>query len=227
MTSILESIIAILAPHHCIVCGIEDNVLCNQCQQHLGIQELLACPLCDLPFQQAGVCLACRRKLYLSHITVVGLNGGIIRQMIRDFKFHRLRAAAEPLAALLASRLPYMAPATMIVPIPTANNRIRQRGYDHTGLLAKALSRRTGFRMVELLGRQTQTRQVGARRQQRQRQAEVAYYVRNKAACVGATILLIDDVITTGATMRAAMRLLYEAGAESVAIAAIAKQEHE
>lgn len=224
MTSILESAIAFIAPHCCIVCGEENNVLCDQCQQHLAIQEVGACILCGEVEQKLGICMVCQTASKLSWISVIGANEGVLRCLIQDFKFQRVRAAAKPLAALLADRLPSLPPSTLIVPVPTASRRIRQRGYDHIGLLAKELARMTGLQVAKPLGRLTQTRQVGASRRERLAQAQATYFVQQPTLCKGASILLVDDVITTGATMSTTARLSYDAGAQSVAAVAVVKQ---
>lgn len=112
----------------------------------------------------------------------------------------------------------------MIVHVPTATIRRRVRGYDHGELLARELAKITGWPHVAVIRRQTQARQVGAKKMDRLKQLEGAFrvirteYVRNRE------ILLVDDVTTTGATLSACTRALKDAGAKSVSAVVLAQK---
>ncbi|HWZ65683.1 MAG TPA: phosphoribosyltransferase family protein [Patescibacteria group bacterium] len=149
---------------------------------------------------------------------------GVIAKLIRRFKFSHVKAAARPLAHNLANSLPYLAPDTLLVPIPTVINHVRMRGYDHALLLAKELGHLTGLQCKSLLRRNNKLRQVGQGRKQRKIQAKSAFYTSPRLDCRGAHILLIDDVITTGATLEAAAAELYRIGAKQVDAVVVAKQ---
>ena len=102
----------------------------------------------------------------------------------------------------------------LVVPIPTATTRVRQRGYDQAKLLARAIARQTGLRYTNCLVRQGQAHQVGASRQARHNQLEGA--LRVKKTVQGVCIILVDDVTTTGATLEAAASVLRQAGAQQI-----------
>lgn len=109
----------------------------------------------------------------------------------------------------------------MVGSVPTVPSHIRQRGYDHAGLLAKHLARVRQLPYASLLVRKTTDRQVGATRRQRHAQAIAAFGVKTGAP-IPRAVLLFDDVITTGSTIEAAARQLKNAGVETVYAAAIA-----
>ena len=222
MTSILEKLIAIIAPHYCIMCSEEGNMLCDRCAHDFPVASLSYCFACDAAAPN-GVCKTCTVTTHIEHVWTIGLHEGVLRQLIRSFKFNRARAAVYPLAKLLAHQLPVLEN-FCIVPLPTASTRVRQRGYDQTVLLARELAKRIDLPFTPLLGRKTQHRQVGRGRLQRILQAEQAFYIKDPAACMAAKVLLVDDVSTTGATLRAAAKILRAAGADTVYAAILAKQ---
>ncbi len=113
-------------------------------------------------------------------------------------------------------RLPANQINAIVVYIPTANRRVRERGYDQAQLIAREFAHRRRLPCQALLRRHGATRQLGASRQQRQQQLQTAFYCPYPQKVVGRSIILIDDVLTTGATIEAASRVLCQAGATNV-----------
>jgi len=224
MTSLPEKLLSVLAPHRCLVCSIDDNVLCEACLLSLPAYRGDHCVFCHTSLDDRCICASCQTLTNIRHIWAASAYDGVEAEAIKLLKFERARAAAKPLAHLLALRLPRLAPGTVIVPVPTAYTRVRQRGYDQTLLIARELSILLELPVAPLLGRVTATRQVGARKQQRLAQAAQAYFVKDTQACANATILLVDDVLTTGATVRACGVLLKAAGAQTIDVAVVARQ---
>src|SRR3979411_1105589 len=131
MTSILERLISIIAPHRCLVCSKENNILCNGCQIDAFKPILSACAMCDRPTKTAAVCKYCRSTTALTYVWVARFYDGVVATVVRSFKFGHVKAAAGPLAQSLASALPYLGPNTILVSIPTVPSHVRTRGYDH------------------------------------------------------------------------------------------------
>jgi ComF family protein len=146
-----------------------------------------------------------------------------LQRLIGDFKFQNMRAAHYPLATLLHERLDQLPENTVVVPIPTVSNHIRERGYDHTLLIAKQVAKVRHIRLQQALTRIGTTKQRGASRKQRLLQAQTAFTV-TVPIDANTPYLLIDDVVTTGATMAYAAKALRDAGAEQVWVAVIARQ---
>jgi ComF family protein len=107
-------------------------------------------------------------------------------------------------------------PDFVIVPAPTATSRARHRGYDQAALIARSLATKTEVQYLPVLRRSGQHHQVGSNRAERLRQLQNAYRVIRPANIVGKHVLLIDDVLTTGATLEAAAKVLKAAGAKRV-----------
>ncbi|HYH36181.1 MAG TPA: phosphoribosyltransferase family protein [Candidatus Saccharimonadales bacterium] len=136
------------------------------------------------------------------------------KELVGRLKFSGAQAASERMARCM---LPLLESGRyLIMPVPTATSRVRSRGYDQAGLLARELSRQARLPYVDGLIRSGHTHQVGASRERRQQQLRDAFRVRAPHKIRGKHILLVDDVVTTGATLEAAGRALQAAGAARV-----------
>jgi ComF family protein len=222
MTSILESAISIIAPHTCISCSNERNILCETCFFDVFSGPHEACFLCDIPTKDSRVCPACAPKTAIRHVWMAGTYDELRRVLIRAFKFERKQAAFKPLARAMTAALPYL-DGIVVVPVPTAPVRVRVRGYDQAALLAKAIAKENGWCVSPALRRLHSGRQVGSTRARRFAQAARAYQVTDTGAVRGKHILLVDDVTTSGATLEAAAELLHAAGAETIDAVVAAK----
>jgi ComF family protein len=141
---------------------------------------------------------------------------GIPKELVRRLKFQNAQAAIKPIVRMMDEGLPYLSSDTIIVHIPTATSRRRQRGYDQAELVARKLAQIRNLSHVPLLARLGQSRQVGAKRAERKKQLGQAYRPLKDYVIKGAHILLIDDIVTTGATLEAAARVLKVAGAKQI-----------
>jgi ComF family protein len=220
---IFESVIDIFAPHSCVECGLEGALVCDGCQMGVYMAESQShCVTCDTPTAPSTfLCEACASSSDVHHIWAIGPHVGSLERLIEMVKFQRARAAALQLATGLNYTLPPLASATTIMAIPTATSRIRQRGYDQVQEIAKHLSRLRNVQRANGLERQHGLRQVGADREQRRRQAQTAFSPAPVLATLArdTPILLVDDVLTTGATIFAAAAVLQSQGFTNVAAA--------
>lgn len=167
-----------------------------------------------------GICVSHRSPI--GGAWVAGERDAALARIIDAFKFERCRSAYRDMAVVLADILPVLPRDIVIASIPTVRAHVRERGYDHAELVAKEVARRCRRPYVRLLHRQTTTMQRGVGRKERFAQAEQAFGVRS--SIVPDTILLIDDVITTGATLHFAAKALRDAGAKTIFVAALAIQ---
>ena len=145
---------------------------------------------------------------------------GVARNLVGALKFRRLL----PVADLMAERIEWLAPAHMlsgtIVPVPPAPPRLRRRGFDPAGELAAALAERLEAPLEGCLERRGGGRQVGRRRAER-----VAHPPRIHAAgAAPRSALLVDDVLTTGATLTACAKALRAAGSSRVVAVTFARR---
>ncbi|MEI6850647.1 MAG: hypothetical protein WCK26_01620 [Candidatus Saccharibacteria bacterium] len=143
--------------------------------------------------------------------------------MIGLYKFERAWSAYKDLGDLLLGILPELPTDTIIIPIPTTPARIRERGYDHMLLVSRYVAKARNLKCQQLVQRKTNTKQRQSTAKQRDLQAKQAFEV---AAKLDSSVpyLLLDDVITTGATIKYASQALRDAGAEHAWVAVIARQ---
>ncbi len=151
----------------------------------------------------------------------VGERQGALEGLLKQYKFERAKSIHVAAVELLDATIPVLPTETVVVPVPTIHAHIRRRGYDHTALIAKAFAKQRNLAYRPLLERAQNSVQLGASKKVRQQQASVAYKAQAHSE---ATVLLIDDVFTTGATAYFAAKALRDAGAENVFLAVLARQ---
>lgn len=228
--SVLEIAIGWLAPSECIGCSFEGAALCQNCQLTEIIPYGERCYNCNKMSPNSMTCAKCRPGSP-SYVWVCTDYEKLAKDLVQKLKFSHQRAAAIPLAQLMTDTLltfvaddEIRAKNYLIIPVPTATGRVRERSFDHTVLLARCIAKNISLEVRFNLKRLGQSRQVGAKRSVRQAQATGNYYLNKPQQIKGRNILLIDDVVTTGATLRAATRVLRQAGAKSVDALVFAKK---
>lgn len=188
--------------------------MCLVCQRHLDF----AAGRCFGCRQLSGggkTCPKCRRSSKLFSVTAAVEYDNTAKTLVYKLKFYGARAASATMADLLVKNSD-LSSDSLLVHLPTATNRLRQRGYDHAKILTRDISRRLGLPRADLLARTGQARQVGASRRQRLAQPRGNYLVKNQRLVKGKKIVLVDDVMTTGASLSAAAEVLKQAGAKRV-----------
>jgi predicted amidophosphoribosyltransferase len=146
---------------------------------------------------------------------------GPARALVTALKFHGAARVADQLAALIVANAPAGLLAGTLVAVPLHPARRRKRGFNQAALLADALAARTGLPRADVLRRGgPDLRQVGRDRSARLRGPPGSI---EASGCVPAEALLVDDVVTTGATLAAAAAALRAAGSERVAAVAFAR----
>jgi len=165
-------------------------------------------------------CSSCR--LSFDRSWVVGKRDERLGRIIDGLKYKSIRALALPMAEILDGILPCLPRDTVVVPVPTIARHVRQRGLDHTWLIAKKLAKIRGWECRKLVRRVTGTVQVGASAQQRYRQAKKAYELAGEVDA-WRNFLVVDDVCTTGASLEAVCEVLKKGGAKEVSVTVLAK----
>jgi ComF family protein len=222
--NILDSLTGLVAPHVCLGCGSLGSVLCGDCTVAYYEPLQPRCAGCKKLSKDFRVCTSCRSWLPIKSVYVASIYDGVAEQLIRSLKFESQRTAAEPIARLIGETICDIQDEPLLCPIPTAPARIRERGFDHALLIAKKLSTQTGFEFMRLLNRHTNVRQLGSSRAERMKQMESEFVIIRNPDIAGKHVLIVDDVMTTGATLSSAARELKKAGAKSVSAVVFAQK---
>ena len=216
---IIEDLFNIIAPHQCLVCLAEGSLLCQACTDKISkIPE--RCYRCGRRNEGFRTCAACRRHSPLYSVWAVTGYEGAAKDIVHAIKFARAKAGAAVMASLI-HQCP-LPTDVLIAYVPTAPQRVRERGYDQAALIAKELAIRSKLPYHTLLARTGTQRQLGQQRAVRKEQMTGAFRSLDKIDLQGKHVLLIDDVLTTGATCEAAARALRQAGAKRVSAAVFA-----
>ena len=196
---------------------------CVLCRSLLGKEETDLCRRCrmDQPEYHYG-----RKKVsHIADLTAVWMYEGNVRRSIQRYKFNGARHYAEVYGRLLAMRIQRDLPeADMITWVPISGRRLRKRGYDQVQLLARAVGPELGIPVEPLLEKIRDNRANSGLKTPAERRANVlgVYKAVGQEHFRGKRVMLLDDIVTTGATASECARVLLSAGAEEVIFAAVA-----
>lgn len=227
--SILNRVVDFALPPRCAGCGTvtaELDSFCGACWP--GIDWLGGgCTACGIPLEateadSCGRCLASPPTIARTRAAMA--YGDLARGLVIKLKYGRKVALARTMARFMR---PHAAidPATILVPVPLHRARLWQRGFNQSVLIARALARPSGAHVATgVLARNRRTRPLkGMSAAQRAREVGGAFAVRDADPISGRRVLLVDDVLTTGATAEACARALLAAGAGQVELVCFAR----
>jgi ComF family protein len=211
----IEKLLEIISPDACFVCQAEGSCLCQNCAKTALVSKKPSCILCNKLNNDGRTCSSCYAKSRLRGASVSYRYEGVAKDLIWAMKYQNKRSIARYLATKL------MPEDGVVCFVPSDGKARRRRGYDQAEILAKTYAKINNLSFNNLLLRSKHTKQVGKNRQQR-----IDNIKDNFVAIVditGLNIILVDDVITTGATVAECSRVLKLAGARSVRAVAVAK----
>jgi ComF family protein len=241
-TTIGKEVLAFLLPLRCAGCDTflppqSTRRLCLACLANLQPVDDPICRACGTPLTSASaileLCERCAksppsfdkaRALYFYNASA-DAGTDILGSVIRRHKYGPNQALGAVLAELLEDQLPLDGQYDVVVPVPLHRRRLLRRGFNQSALLAAAVSARLGCRLdVATLTRVIATSpQTAQDLDSRRRNVHKAFAVRYPERIAGLKVLLIDDVLTTGATANECARVLRAAGAGSVDVLTIAR----
>lgn len=229
-----RTVLDALLPPRCLACGglaLEPGALCPPCWERVDFIAAPLCACCGLPFEidpgPGALCAGCMAEPpRFGRARAVFRYDEHGRRLVLGFK-HADRLDMAPTFARWLARAgtALLADADLVAPVPLHWTRLFLRRYNQAALLANGVARVAGLRAApDLLTRRRRTpSQGGLGREQRQRNVRGAFAVRDPAAVAGRRVLLVDDVLTTGATASACAMALNRAGAASVDVLTLAR----
>jgi len=223
----------LLFPPRCAGCRKSGSVLCSACLQQCAPITQPFCLRCGMPLPSPGLCRRCKMDpLSLSGLRAAYIYQGTLRSCIHALKYGGNRRLAGPLGTLLARAYrDFDLRADMIVPVPLHSERQRLRGFNHARMLAEVCAASAGVPLRDdvLVRERATAAQAELTASERRQNVEGAFRCLpawSADKLYGCSILLIDDVCTTGSTLEACAAPLFAAGAASVWALVLARPIH-
>ncbi len=231
---LFEKFLDVLYPNDisCIICGddiFNDNLycVCEKCKTNLPFIKGKVCKRCGLPINSmANYCDRCQRHQHsFDRAVATFYYRDEIARCIKELKFENCRYFAKHLAKFMADTyIENNFDCDVIVPVPMHINRLKERGFNHSELLAYHLSEFVQIpldtqSLVKCVNTKTQ---VKLNYEQRQKNLINSFKVVNRKAIKGKNVLVVDDVFTTGSTMDNCAKALKSAGANKIFCISIA-----
>lgn len=198
-------------PPRCVGCGRVDTWWCSSCAE-----DLTALPLDPVPYPL---------EPFVTTFST-GSHTGLLQNAVQALKYYGLTELSTILGARLAATYPLLnMPIDLIVPVPLFNVRLMERGYNQSQILCTALAEQIGIPTSDALTRERDTgSQVGLNREERLSNVESAFTA-DAAQVAGKTLLIVDDVRTTGATLKACAQAALSAGSGAVYALTLSRAE--
>ncbi len=227
---LLKSLADFVYPPICYGCDaeIEEGLVCEGCRLALFTHELAVCPQCGRPCTRtAEDCGQCSTPISLRRVRAVVLYVPPFDKLVQAFKYSGKTKVGELLGRALAGLVEQdevLSKADAVCPVPLHPARLRERGFNQSLLLAAAVSMTTGMPLADCLvrWRNTSTQTAKTSPDARRRNLAGAFRLKPGMDLAGKTVLLVDDVMTTGATLDQAAQALLKGGAASVLGAVVA-----
>jgi ComF family protein len=207
-------------------------VVCPDCLAQIPWIEPPFCSICGIPFPsrvgEPHPCSDCMtKKRYFQSARALGSYAGSLQKMIHRWKYQEKTYLTAPLGKWMAmgvQRYWDPPPFDFLLPVPLHLQRLRARGFNQVLLLVRELSRRTGipYRKKLLQKKNATTPQVELSGTEREKAVRDAFHITGTDGLEGKSILLVDDVYTTGATVNECARILVMAGARRVDVLTLA-----
>jgi competence protein ComFC len=226
----LNSFLNILFPETCPVCQhpAKDHYtapICPDCWQAVSPYEGPMCRRCGTPLVSdastiCGECLA--HEPAFSCARSFGLYEGVLKKTISLLKFYGIRRLSRPLSdVMLNMKIPET---DIVIPVPLHEKRLKKREFNQSALIARYLAESKGIKVVlnSLVKIRDTMPQVGLSSQERKKNIKGAFSVENNSFITGKDIVLVDDVVTTGATVRECSKVLKKAGARDIYVITLA-----
>ena len=212
----------ILFPPRCLGCRQFGNWLCQNCRDKIEVIRTPICYKCRRLSPDFKICSGCRRhQPYLNRVIVYSYWQSPLKELVYGLKYHRVKPIAEVLGGWLTGIVTNFCPETnlIIVPVPLHQRRMWDRGFNQAELLAEVISQSLHQPLVKAIRRRRFTRpQFGLTKTKRLTNVAAAFAIapRYQSLIIGRTVLLVDDIVTTGATLNECAKILKQNGAKEI-----------
>jgi len=220
-----DDVLDFIFPQHCVICkkylSRKEQNVCQVCWEKLIRLPYPFCVECRSFIEKESHCRQCKDESGLGLIYSLGNFDDSYQNLVYAFKYDQLVNVGIRLGAVLGEQIredKRFAGFDFLVPVPLHPSRKRKRGFNQSEILADEISQKVGLSVLkDVLRRKKRTKdQTNLNAAQRQENVRGAFKVRDQDEILGKNIILVDDVVTTGATLKECARSLTQAGANSV-----------
>lgn len=224
----MNLILDLLFPKKCVGCKKLNTYFCQDCVSNI-LQTDLVCPRCEKLAIGGQTHPICKRRFGLDGLWSLGIYQGFLREAIKQLKYGKVKGLAESLVDITLEYWANFQPFILdqikkdrgvgwvVIPVPLYWWRSNSRGFNQSSLIGQTLSKKLGLTYCEALKRIRYTKpQVKLKGQNRHQNIRNAFGITNSQQLKANSVLLIDDVWTTGATLRECCYILKRAGAKKV-----------
>jgi len=236
-STLWERALDLVFPPRCLACGAFGAFLCDACLRSAPRAEPPRCPVCWMPVLSPAEgpgaggqpCPRCRRKRpAFEGARSPFVYDGAAKRAVHALKYDGVSAVAPAMAAAMAGSLrDWVPPVAALIPVPLAGGRRRRRGYNQSQLLARAVARDAGLPVLSraLVRRHAAPPQARSADEAARRANVAGAFAADASRLPAGGVLLIDDVMTSGATLDACARALRSAGSGPVYTLTFARED--
>lgn len=225
LTRFINFLLDLLFPIECVGCQKEDIWLCEECLKKINLNLKNFCPFCGKPARMGCICQQCLLRSPFKNIFIASFyEEKILRQAIHIFKYKYIRDLAKPLGKIIINFL-YQSKCNLLfndsyflIPVSLHRKRLFDRGFNQSELLAKIISQEFKIPIINnVLERKRDTKsQTKLKEKERRKNIKNAFVCIQPEIIKNKNIILFDDILTTGSTIREAARALKKAGAKEI-----------
>jgi ComF family protein len=219
----------LLFPKFCLGCHKIGAYLCPECQNKLEYFTNETCLYCHKKSPYGLTHPGCQKRWGIDGALTIFHYNQTLKQIIKAFKYRQAIAVWEEFSLLInpekLNRVKNWSPATFLQPIPLHQQRFKERGFNQAEIIAQFFNRFLKLKIGDCLLRNKETKpqaQISEKKERKQNMSQ-AFIVKNKKEVKNATIILVDDLLTTGETVKAAGKVLKKEGARFVFALTIAR----
>ena len=226
----------LIFPEECVFCKEDGGWICRNCFAKLNLRAIQVCPVCKRKSPEGRPCLNCQVKTNLDKVLVAtDYNDEKIKKLIKLLKYRFLKGLAPYLGDLItlflsdlkereASKI-YLSSNTFLTPIPLHQKRYNWRGFNQAELISQRLAENLGIETKPCLERKKYHRpQTYFKRKERINNMKNTLSILDNNKVVNKKVILVDDVMTSGATLEESARVLKTAGARRVEALVVARE---
>ncbi len=229
--NIFHGILDLLLPRVCSSCGQKVKntaLLCDECAKELREYHQNECTFCGKAISTGHICVDCRKEYSFDDVFSGFHFTPVVQRLIHDFKYSELRTNGKFLSEQFATRLAHVTSfqhVDYIIPVPLHNTKRRERGFNQSDIIAQIISDKLDIPVLRktVLRKKFTKTQTKLTKDAREKNVSDAFIVRDRDRLKEKSVVLVDDVLTTGATMKSIALLLRENLIQKVYVVTLAR----